>query len=261
MKIYVDLILFLNFAIDFILLLSVSIILKRTVKINNIILGAFIGSLSTLFLFFEINSIELFLYKIIISILMCIISFSYKNIVYTFKNFIFLYMAGIVLGGFLYYLNNQFSYKNIGMIFYHSGISINYIFILIAIPIVIYIYNKQLLTLKNNYSKYYKLEIHLNNQVIKTTAFLDSGNKLVDPITKKPVILINENKLKKLNIDKYFYVPYHTIDNQSIIKCFKPEFVVIKDTGCTSNLLVGIIDIDIKLDGVDCILNELILEG
>lgn len=65
MKIYLDLVLFLNFAFDFLLLSSVSIVLKRNIKINNIIIGAFIGSLSILLLFIKISNFTLFILKIL----------------------------------------------------------------------------------------------------------------------------------------------------------------------------------------------------
>ena len=52
-KVYLDLIMIINFFIDFLLLLGVSIILKRKVKINRIILSAFIGGISILFLFMK----------------------------------------------------------------------------------------------------------------------------------------------------------------------------------------------------------------
>ena len=86
MKLYIDLLLFLNFAFDFILLLTTNILLKRQAKIFNITLGAFIGSLSTLVLFFNINSLQLFLIKIYLSIIMCLITFSFKDIKYMIIN-------------------------------------------------------------------------------------------------------------------------------------------------------------------------------
>ena len=45
LKIYVDLVLFLNIAMDFLLLLSVSMVLKRNVKFYRIILGGITGGL------------------------------------------------------------------------------------------------------------------------------------------------------------------------------------------------------------------------
>ena len=86
MKIYVDLVLFLNFFFDFLLLLATSLILKRYVKIKKIFLGALIGSLSIFLLFVSIISFTLFLIKILISILMILTCFGYKTIKYTIKN-------------------------------------------------------------------------------------------------------------------------------------------------------------------------------
>ena len=54
-------------------------------------------------------------------------------------------------------LNIEFSYKNNGLIFYHNGVSINVISILIISPILIYFYINEMKDLKNNYSKYYKV--------------------------------------------------------------------------------------------------------
>ena len=149
----------LNFCFDFILLLSVSILLRRNVSIYKIILGAFFGGLSILFLFFKINNLTLFLLKIVISIVMTLISFGYKSFKYTLRNLLYLYMASIVLGGFLYLLNNEFSLKNNGIVFINNGLSINFVFLIIFSPIIIYLYIKQGLWLKNNYSNYYKIVI------------------------------------------------------------------------------------------------------
>ena len=54
MKVYIDIVFFTNFLFDFILLLSVNIILKRNMKIYRIILGALTGTLTLLMLFIRI---------------------------------------------------------------------------------------------------------------------------------------------------------------------------------------------------------------
>ena len=64
MTVYIDGLLFLNFYLDFLLLLTVVVALKRNVKVFRIILGAFVGSLTILVLFFKIGSLELFFIKI-----------------------------------------------------------------------------------------------------------------------------------------------------------------------------------------------------
>lgn len=257
MKIYLDLVMILNFLIDFILLLSVKIILKRNIKLNKIILGSFIGGLSILLLFFNINSLFLFFTKIIISILMIITSFGYKNIKYTLVNFLYLYMSSIILGGFLYLLNIQFSYKHIGVIFINNGLSVNFIFLLITSPIIIYIYIKQTKSLRYNYSNYYTIEIYLNRKKYKYTGYMDSGNTLTDTLTKKSVILIDKRKLL-FNIKEFRLIPYMTISGSSMIKVIKITKLVFNNKEY-KNVLLGIID-KIELDGVEVILNRKLLE-
>lgn len=246
----------LNCFFDFILLLSVSIILKRNVSIYRILFGSFIGGLSILFLFINISSFLLFIFKIIISILMIVISFGYKNFNYTFKNFIYLYMNSMVLGGVLYFLNVEFSYKQVGLIFINNGLSINFIFLVITSPIIIYTYIKQIKILKNNYNSYYDISIFINNISYNYKAFLDTGNNLFDPVSLKPVILVD----KPLPVSKFFYIPYKVVNNSGIIKCFKPDKVIINNKE-VRNVLIAITDNKIKIDGVDCLLNKKILEG
>ena len=246
----------LNFFFDFILLLSVSILLRRNVSIYKILGGAFIGGISILFLFFEISSLMLFIYKFMISVLMVLISFNYKNLKFTCQNILFLYTASIILGGFLYFLNVEFSYQQYGLIFINNGLSINVIFLIIFCPIIIYIYVRQGLLLKNNYSNYYKVTIYYNDKKYFFNAYLDTGNNLSVPLTNKPVILIN----KKIKVKHFFYIPYKGVNSEGIIKCFKVDKILINDL-IKKNVIVGLLTDKIKIDGVDCLLNKRILEG
>lgn len=256
MKVYIDLIMLLNFLLDFILLLTTSVILKRNVKITKIIMGAFVGGLSILFLFYDINSFLLFIFKFIISILMVIISFSYRNFKYTLINIIYLYMSSIVLGGFLYLLNLEFSYKHIGILFYNNGLSINFIFLIIFSPIILYLYIIQIRKFKNNYSNYYKVEIYYNGKKYKYIGYLDTGNTLKDSLTGKSVILIDKRKLL-FDIKEFRIIPYMGLNGTSMIKVIKIDKLLFNKR--EYNVLLGIMD-SIQLDGVDIILNRYLLE-
>ncbi len=258
MKIYVDLVLFLNFVFDFMLLLTVSILLKRKVKIYRLMLGAFFGSLSTLLLFFRMTSLTLFIIKIFISIGMIIIGFGFHDRVYFLKNILYLYTSSILLGGFLYLLNIEFSYKNEGLIFFHNGLSINFIILIIISPIILYIYIKQNRSLKYNYSHYHNVVIYLSDEKITCTGYLDTGNKIVDPYFNRSILFINKKFIKNIN-DFNIMVPYQTIGNHGIIKCICPKKVEID--GHNFQVLIGISEELIRIDGVDCILPNIIQEG
>lgn len=260
MKVYVDLILLLNFILDFILLVSVAMILKRTSHILRLILGAFIGSISILSLFISMSSLELFLLKIFISILMVLVSFGYKNIKYTFNNLVYLYLLSIILGGALYLINDSFSHKNIGLVFFRNSFSINIIIILILSPIVTFLYVRRVKKEKEELSKYYKCSItFLNNKTVNLTGFLDTGNNLYDPYKKRPIIVINKTVLASYK-PRCILVPCLTVNKESMLKCFRIKKIVINGKVIEDECLVGISDNNFNLGEVDLLLHNKIIK-
>lgn len=260
MTIYLDLVGFLNFAMDFLLLITVNLTLKRNVSLKRITLGSLVGSITLLFLFLPISNALLLILKIITSFFICIITFHYKTIKYTIQNMIYFYMTGTILGGFLYYLNLEFSYKHDGIIFYHHGLSINFIFLIIISPMILYIYLRSQKKLKSQYSQYYKLTITFkNDSKITLNAFLDTGNKLKDPITNKGIILVEKEHLKNINIRSPIYVPYNSLNHHGLLKCIAPKNIEIGGIS-SKNYLIGISEEKFHIDGIDCILNSKCLE-
>lgn len=102
MTIYLDIVFILNFSFDAFLLFTVAIILKRKTSFKRILLGSLVGSLTIIFLFFNLNNYLLFIVKIIFAILMILTSFGYRNLKYTCNNLFYLITTSILLGGFLY---------------------------------------------------------------------------------------------------------------------------------------------------------------
>lgn len=255
MKVYLDLVFFLNFAFDFLLLISVSYLLKRNASLFRIGLGGFVGAISILFLFFKLSSFTLFLLKFLISILMILTTFGFKTIRYTLKNLLYLYTSSILLGGFLYFLNIQFSYKNEGLIFFHNGLSINFVLLLIFGPVILYIYIKQIKSLKEHVTTHHEVDLHLEDgKVLKMNGFLDTGNRLVDPYSKKPVVLVYTDQID-FSYETGILVPFTTLQENGILKCVKVPSLVVDRTFVFHDVLVGLSDAPFQIDGVNLILH------
>lgn len=263
MKLYLDLIFILNFGFDFILLIVVGVVLRRNAPVKRMLLAAAIGALSIFILFIKVSSLMLFIIKIMISIIMVIVAFKYKSIKYTLRNLFYLYTSSLLLGGFLYFLNVSFSYKQEGLVFYHDGLSINFIILIIFSPIILYAYISQALNLKNNYANYYQVDIYFNNGVRKTvSAYLDTGNKLIDPYLRRPIILVNKKEIMGLyNEDELLLVPFDTLNHHGLLRCVVPEKIYIVGVGFKNKVLVGISEDTIKMDGIDCLLQPKLMEG
>ena len=56
MKIYIDLVLLLNFGFDLLLLISVALILRRQTDLKRLLISSSIGSITILSMFIELNS-------------------------------------------------------------------------------------------------------------------------------------------------------------------------------------------------------------
>lgn len=254
MVIYVDLIIIFNFLIDLLLLIGVSVILKRKPNIVRIIIASIFGSLSTILLFYINNNLLLLTYKFITSIIMIVISFKYQNFNYFKDNLVYLYILSIILGGTIYLLNDTVTLSNKGYIFKNNGLKINLYLLLLISPIIIIKYINKQKHYQTEYQNYYNIEIYYNDKVIKDTAFLDTGNNLKDPYFHKPIILVNSSLIQE-HI-KTFLVPYYTVNNKDLLEVFSPQKILVNNKK-TKKALIGLSDVNIN--GIKIILNKEIL--
>ena len=248
MTIYIDILFILNYIYDFILLTTVSIALKRNISFKRIFIGSLFGALSSFVIFIPINKYFLLILKIIFGVIMLIITYKFKNIKYFINNATYLYMCSVILAGFLYFLKLEF--KNLA-----------YIIILSIAPIILLLYVKQQKELKRIVNYYKKVIIVFkNNKKLELNGFIDSGNKLKDPITNKYIILINKKRLKGIyNIRSPMFVPIKTVNSKSLLECIKIKTIIVDDKEY-NNYLLGLSDIFDGFDNVECLLNYNLLE-
>lgn len=240
MRVYLDIIFIINFIFDFISLLGTSIILKRNTKLFRIILGSILGELSILSLFIRFNSFELILLKIVLSILINYIVFSFHDIRHFSTNLYYFYLIELLLGGLLYMVKSN-----------------NYLIEILLGIIFIYFFTKSIKKLKNNYNKYISIRLDINNNTYKLNAFLDTGNKLKDPYLNSPIIILDNNKF---NLNGDILVPYNTCNSNNILRCIKGSNLYVNNKRINKKFLIGLSN-NINLDGVDCIFNEELMEG
>ena len=225
MKLYLDLVFLINIWLDFLILLTVSILLKRNIKLKRIILGSITGGLTIFILFLKLNNIALFLFKFIVSFLIIITTFSYKNLKYTLSNLGYFYLVSIILGGGIYLLSDTFAYSSKGLLMYQDGVNFNYFLLLILSPIIIFFYIKETKKLKNNFSNYHKVDIIYKKKIYHLNGYLDTGNNLFDPYQKRGIILVNINL--EYNLKDIIYTPYETLNHKGLIKCLKPDKIYV----------------------------------
>lgn len=261
MKIYLDLVFFMNFFIDCLVLFTVNKILKRNKSIKKIILGGLIGSISTLFVFVPLNNMQLFILKLSLSTIMVLSCFSYYSLKETLINVLYLYFVSIILGGALYYINLELTYSIGKNNLLTNNFYLNTIALIVISPVILYFYIKQNNHLKNRTKTIYNILLIEGTKKYQYTGYLDTGNKLIDPYTKGLVHILYDPNYKLSKKQKVIYVPYVGLQNTGIIPCVYFDKMIIDNDKVFDKVLIGLSKQSFKLDGIDVILNSELLSS
>lgn len=238
MKIYIDVVMIINYFIDMFILISLGYLLKRKINIKLIAISSFIGSIGLLTIFIIDNNVLLNINKLLLSIIMIIISYPKLSLKYFLYNFITFYILSIMLGGTIYFIYENF-YSN------------KYILLLFS-PLFIYIFIKCIKIFINRSNNYYLTSIYINDEVISGYGFLDTGFNLT--YKGKPIIITKYN----YESDNYKILPYKVINKTLFLKIYRSNKIVINNKEY-KNMYFGVCN-DINIDGVDMLLNFKIME-
>ena len=234
MKVYIEFVYIINFLLDFMILYGTKRLLKINKNIIRTIFSSSIGMFTTVFLYTSVSDWELFIVKIFFSIVMIIVAFGFNNL---FKNIFYFYLLSIILGGMIYLFDFKISFYS------------NCIFLVVASFIIIFILVRELINYRLFINDKYNVSITYNNKIYRLEGFIDTGNKLESPISRKSIILVN----LKIDTNKLIYIPYKALNTSGVIPCIKPDKVI-------NNGLVGLSKDKFELNGCNCILPNKIKE-
>ena len=294
MTIYIDIVLVENIIMNFIILFATAIILKIKIKYIRIFVASLLGAVYSVIAYMGILKLySNIIMKILLSILIVYIAFNPQSIKKMWKNLVIFYLTSFVFGGvafaLIYILKPQDILMKNGLFLgtyplktVLLGAIISLLVILIAFKIV-----------KGKFSKkdmFCDLEIKINNKIVKTTAMIDTGNCLKEPISNIPVIVLEHtllyecipkqilNNLEKIigggfeeipqeikekYISKLKLIPYSSLGKQNgMLLGIKPEYVKIsaEEKEKKINVIIGMYNKSLTkrgeyraLIGVECI--------
>jgi stage II sporulation protein GA (sporulation sigma-E factor processing peptidase) len=199
------------------ILLTEQIILKEQIIHKRLIVSSSIGSIySVIIAITKPNYWIINITKIIISIIMIIIgcnNVKRKNLI---NRIIIFYLIAFVFGGcsnaILYSINqNKDLNRKINSIFEPFGITI----LAGIFSIILIIYTFKIIYKKRKFKDILcKLKIINEGKEKNLRAMIDTGNSLIDPISKSPVVIIEKEKMLGI-------IPNEIIENNEDIICGK----------------------------------------
>lgn len=95
---------------------------------------------------------------------------------------------------------------------------------------------------------YFPVVLKVGNKTVSATGLMDTGNHLKEPISQKPVIIVEKELLKKEGIclleNNFYAIPYHSIGNKAgIMRGFIAEEITIgteQDSRKLQQVMIGI---------------------
>ncbi|SDY75700.1 stage II sporulation protein GA (sporulation sigma-E factor processing peptidase) [Evansella caseinilytica] len=264
MVIYLDIVWLLNFFIDLLLLSLTAIVLKRSPGKLRLFAGGFVASLYVFFLFTPFEAVAMHPgIKGLYSVVIILVSFGF----YRFRLFIqawftFFFVNFAVGGGLLglhYFLKTDSSFIKGTFATQTSGFGspVSWLFVIAGLPLVYWYSRKQLEdieTEKIRYDQIYPVIVQIAGTEIQLKGFVDSGNRLEDPLTRRPVMIIDmtvvgnqfpnsivqmtkksaifEEDFPEKFAGRMTIVPFRTVGNhQRFLWAVKPDEVIVDDNG------------------------------
>ena len=187
MEIVIEYSLVINFVLNSFIIKSTALFFKE--KVGLWYIASFIGAVIALILpLFNVKGLILVLFEVFLSLFMVSISFSVKS----FKRFCMIYSTFLgmtfIFGGACYFLQSVFGQLPL---FCVAILAV----VLQCVIVLVLKYRNKARTLED-FS--FKVVLFSNGNRVEEEGFLDSGNILTDPITKKPIILITFEVFSRL---------------------------------------------------------------
>ncbi len=232
LTIYVDVLITLNILVNYFLLLAVRKITRSPVSRWRIALGSIVGGASSLLIFVENLGMIMTLLKLLTALLMAVVTFGIKDVKSTLKKLFWLFSLSFIFGGlmlavYIFFDTDILLYSN-GIVYFDIDITflvVCSVFSYIVISIIAKFTDK-----KAPKSKEYYTTIQYNGKTYSATALMDSGNMLREPFSNLPVIMVEKSVFNSFNIlpEKTLLIPISTVNGESLVKAFKPDFVEFK---------------------------------
>ncbi|GIO21883.1 sigma-E processing peptidase SpoIIGA [Oceanobacillus sp. J11TS1] len=299
MSIYLDVVWALNFMVDLMLLMLVQILARNATRKVRLFFGAFIAScIVPLTIFYPNSFLDHFVGKMFYSLLIIFSTFGFKNLYRFIKLTLLFYFVSFAIGGGLmaihFFLQRPITVTLDGVITFNQGYGdpVSWLFVIIGFPII-WLFTKRRMDEhvgeQVKYDQMYKIRLTMNHQSFESIGYIDSGNQLIDPLTKQPVVICDQPFLKQwfeekeweelrsikehLDLeqlpkrweDKFHVIPYQGVDGaHSFMLAIRAEELTIyynNEILQAANVLIGIQFGVLEKDGqYHCLLHPLVIK-
>ncbi len=203
--VYIDVLFMVNFMINILIVEGTGAIAFAHTKYHRSLLSAFVGAAYAVVMFF-VNAafLQSVVMKLGLSAIMVLIAFGFNNGAHFLKMWGSFFVVSFIFGGSLFALMNLTGLgSKLGMVYSNGEIYLNLpwrwvLFSASGTYFLIFVFGrirKRRIAVR---AARRTLTIYTKGQKLETTAIIDTGNALFDPITGAPVIVCEKSELNAL---------------------------------------------------------------
>lgn len=198
--VYIDIVWMVNFIMDFTLLWTTGWLMKRRARWTRLLVGAIVGAMYSLALFVPAMSFATtWPGKAAVSVLMVWIALPHRNALDLARHVGVYYLVSFVVAGAAVAARfalpgttlDHALWSDRGVAFATSGETLG---LMIGLPLAVHGMRRLVARLRKEArveQSVVDLEIQFDEIVIRCRALVDTGNSLVDPVSKRPVSLVD----------------------------------------------------------------------
>lgn len=272
MIIYADILVVTNMLVNYFLLLIAAKLDKIQFKSLRIILSAFIGGISSLYILLQIDNTFIdFSVKTVLCFIMVLVAFGFKGFKCFIRSSFYLLAATFIFAGVMLLLGNVFKSKSI--IVNNSTVYFDISAVMLIISAIV-VYLVITVILFFTHKKAFKtqicdIKVEFGEYSADLKGFFDTGNYLSDNFSDNAVILVDKKSFISQNTKnaesiykkRYRVLPCETVNGCSILEGFRADRMIIVLSGKKTefiNPLIMFSNTPIK-DEYNAILNTEIL--
>ena len=243
--IYLDVLIFLNTIITFLLLLASSRLMKIYPSPGRFVIASVLGGISSLIILApDLGFLLSLMTKLLFSLIIVISAYNPKSVSAIAKETGYFFVVSFIFAGMMLFAS---SLPGISIVNYNNGaayINLSF-FSLIAACVICYGVTVILGKITKNKAAdtaVFNIEITSGEKTINCSAIIDTGNSLTDPFTGEGVIIGDKFTLSAIlpeNIKIYLetgnsenairLIPCKTIAGSALLPCFRVEKIRIND--------------------------------
>lgn len=281
MTVYADVLIVVNLFVNYMLLMCSALIMKKHTSRLRILLGASIGAFYGLVIFLpELNQIVEILLRILITALIVVGTFGFKNIPSFLRGFFTFTGVGLAFGGIMYVL--WVTVAPIGMIYNNGAVYFDIDLSILAVSTVV---SFAVVSAAAHFTarraprdSVALVKISYKGKTLNLTALIDTGNSLCETFSGYPVILGEFESLEKIvpetvrdfldggdvsSTSEMRLVMHQTVSGTGVLPVFRPDMLEVKSVSHsikTNEVYIAVTKNNLSRGEYELILNPAIFD-